>query len=72
MKVSIEKGMLVIRIPANTKSPALSATQKTRSVASSHGNKETDLLVKGLPVYVGINAYIYAKPKGSSGTEDEE
>lgn len=43
--------------------PALSPTGKTRGVASSHGNKETDVKVQGQPLYVGVNAYIYANPR---------
>jgi hypothetical protein len=57
MKVSIEKGELVIRIPMN-KTPEPSSTGKTLSVASSHGNRETEVKVNGKPVIVGINAYI--------------
>lgn len=61
MEVTIEgKGSdktLVIRIKMNAK-PTPSASGKTLSVASSHGNKETDAEVDGKPVVVGLNAYI--------------
>jgi hypothetical protein len=36
-----------------------SATGKTMVVASSHGNKETEVQVQGQPVFVGVNAYLY-------------
>jgi hypothetical protein len=58
MKVTIEKGELVIRIPIQE--PAPSASGKTLVVASSHGNQVTTAQVNGKPVYVGINAYIQA------------
>jgi hypothetical protein len=28
-------------------------------VASSHGNKETEVLIEGKPVVVGVNAYVH-------------
>lgn len=58
MKVTIEKGELVIRIPMQEPTP--SASGKTLVVASSHGNQQTTANVNGKPVYVGINAYIRA------------
>lgn len=59
MKVTIEKGELVIRIPMTK--PTLSPSGKTYSVASSHGNKQTDAVIteKGFgPITVGLNAYV--------------
>ncbi len=58
LTASIEGEFLVIRVPLNPK-PTPSATGKTLVVASSHGNKETEVQVQGKPVYVGINAYIH-------------
>jgi hypothetical protein len=49
---------LVIKIPLNP-TPVRSATGKTLVVASSHGNKQTELEVQGQPVFVGVNAYIH-------------
>ena len=49
--------VLVIRVPLNP-TPTRSATGKTLVVASSHGNKETEVQVQGKTVYVGVNAYI--------------
>jgi len=48
----------VIRVPLNSK-PVLSGSGKTLVVASSHGNKQTQLEIQGKPVHVGVNAYIY-------------
>ena len=57
------KGNLVITIPADKKAKVVSASGKTRRVASSQGNKPTELKVEGQNVVVGLNAYIYAVPK---------
>jgi hypothetical protein len=59
MNVKIENGNLVITIPVNP-TPVLSATGKTKIVASSHGNMATTAVVDGKPVIVGVNAYIKA------------
>jgi hypothetical protein len=59
MKVTIEKGELVIRIPMQQPTP--SSSGKTLVVASSHGNQVTAAIVNGKPVYVGLNAYIKAQ-----------
>lgn len=56
MKVTIENGELVIRMPMGTPQP--SASGKTLVVASSRGNKTTDCIVDGKPVTIGVNAYI--------------
>ncbi len=56
MKVTIEKGELVIRIPM-AKTPQRSASGKTLVVASSHGSQVTEAKVDGCPIIVGINAY---------------
>jgi len=58
LTASIEGDFLVIRVPMNP-TPTRSATGKTMVVASSHGNKETEVEVQGKPVFVGVNAYIY-------------
>jgi hypothetical protein len=58
LTASIEDGFLVIRVPMNG-TPVPSVTGKTLVVASSHGNKETEVQVQGRPVFVGVNAYIY-------------
>ncbi len=56
----IEGNELVIRVPMNEK-PEKSASGKTLVVASTHGNKETDCVVQGKKVIVGLNAYIPIK-----------
>lgn len=62
LKASIEKGAkgkgdtLVIRIPMQTPTP--SSTGKTLVVATSHGNQETDVMVDGMALKIGVNAFI--------------
>jgi len=51
---------LVLRIPSSAK-PEKSASGKTLVVASTYGNKETDCVVDGKKVIVGVNAYILKK-----------
>ena len=58
LTAAIEGEFLVIRVPMNPK-PTPSSTGKTLVVASSHGNKETEVEIQGKPVYVGVNAYIH-------------
>ena len=58
LTASIEGEYLVIRVPLNP-TPVRSATGKTMVVASSHGNKETEVQVDGKPVFVGVNAYVH-------------
>lgn len=62
MKVSIEKNELVIRIPMTE--PTTSPSGKTESVASSHGNQKTGVMLPkdGREIIIGLNAYV--KPKG--------
>ena len=57
MEASIENGQLVIRIDLNNP-PVPSATGKTLVVASSRGNIQTDVIVEGKNVTIGLNAYI--------------
>ena len=56
MKVTIEGNELVIRVEMTKPTP--SATGKTLSIASSHGNQPTTATVNGRPVIIGLNAYI--------------
>lgn len=56
MQAEIKNGNLIITIPITT--PTLSASGKTFSVASSHGNQPTAATVDGKPVIIGLNAYI--------------
>jgi hypothetical protein len=58
LTAAIEDGCLVIRVPLNP-TPVRSATGKTLVVASTHGNKQTEVEVGGKPVIVGLNAYVY-------------
>jgi hypothetical protein len=60
VKVTIEGGELVIRLPLHNP-PAPSASGKTLVVASTRGNQRTEAVVNGQPVIIGVNAYI-ARP----------
>ena len=57
MKATIEGKELVIRIPMQTP-PQPSASGKTLVVASTRGNKTSDVTVDGKQVVIGLNAYI--------------
>jgi hypothetical protein len=57
VKVTIENGELVIRLPVN-KPPVLSGGGKTLIVATTGGNEKTDVVVDGQRVVVGATAYI--------------
>lgn len=57
MKVEIKGKDLVITIPFSD-NPAPSASGKTLVVASSRGNRETNVKVNGMNVVIGLNAYI--------------
>ena len=52
----IEGNRLIII--ADLETPTPSASGKTLVVASTHGNKETDVMIDGKPVIIGVNAYI--------------
>jgi len=56
MKVELKNGHLVITIPVTDPTP--SSTGKTYTVASSHGNQPTTVMIEGKPVICGVNAYI--------------
>jgi len=60
MHAELKDGNLILTIPVES-NPRPSATGKTLVVASSHGNQPTAVTVQGKPVYVGLNAYIYAR-----------
>lgn len=49
---------LVITVPLQPATP--SASGKTKVVASSRGNVQTEVKIDGKPVIVGVNAYIHA------------
>ena len=63
LTVTREGDMLVIRIPIEKATP--SASGKTLVVASTRGNKKTDVQIDGKDLYLGVNAYVYAEPKGT-------
>jgi len=45
-------------ITADLETQTPSASGKTLVVASTRGNKETDVVIDGTPVIIGLNAYI--------------
>lgn len=57
MHAEIKDGNLIITLPVNP-NPAPSASGKTLVVATSSGNKATNVMVNGKPVTIGVNAYI--------------
>ena len=60
MKATIEKDMLVVRIPLTTPTP--SSTGKTLLVSTTHGGKVAEgLTIGGKPVTISLNAFIPAK-----------
>ncbi len=63
LMVTREGDMLVIRLALKTPTP--SASGKTLVVASTRGNQKTDLRIDGKDLYLGVNAYVYAEPKGT-------
>jgi hypothetical protein len=58
LTASVEGEYLVIRVPMNAK-PTPSSTGKTLVVATSHGNKQTEVEIDGKPLFVGVNAYVH-------------
>ena len=52
----IEGNKLIIT--ADLEAPTPSASGKTLVVASTRGNKPTDVMINGKPVIIGLNAYI--------------
>jgi hypothetical protein len=59
MTTTIEDGTLVIRIPID--GVHLSASGKSKVIATTHGNARTEAQYDGKPVTVGVNAYVSAK-----------
>lgn len=59
MTVKVEGTNLVITIPMNT-SPKASASGKSLVLATTGGNKVTDLEIAGKKVVVGLNVYVPA------------
>jgi hypothetical protein len=51
----IEGSKLIIT--ADLETPTPSASGKTMVVASTRGNKETDVMIDGKPLIIGLNAY---------------
>lgn len=58
LKAELKDGKLVLTLDAETTSPPDSASGKSKVVASTRGNVQTSLQVKGKNLTVGVNAYI--------------
>lgn len=56
MDVKIVDGKLIITIEMQKPTP--SASGKTLVVATTHGNMQTECLVEGKNLVIGLNAYI--------------
>jgi len=56
IEVKIEDNKLIITIELQKPTP--SASGKTLVVATTHGNTQTDCIIEGKPVIIGLNAYI--------------
>ena len=63
LTITREGDTLVIRLAIKAATP--SASGKTLVVASTRGNQKTDLKIEGKDLYLGVNAYVYAVPKGA-------
>ena len=69
MKVTTEGNEIVIRIPIPD-TLERSNSGKTLVVASTHGNTKLDIQIKGRPVFLGLNAYIYPQDKRATATQE--
>lgn len=58
MTATMSKGKLTIVIDCDEKAAKVSASGKSRIVASTNGNQVTEVSVDGKNVVVGLNAYI--------------
>ncbi len=54
----IKDGKMVLTLDVEEKDPPKSASGKSRVVASTRGNVQTSLQIKGQNVTIGVNAYI--------------
>ncbi len=58
MKVTLEKGEIVIRIPANEKPYTPSKSGKTLTIAGTEGFTKTDLMIDGKAASVNLHVCI--------------
>jgi len=73
MKVTIDEKRKVLTIELPLISPLKpSGSGRTLLAASSLGNKETEVIINDQPLYVGVNAYIYADPKSGPKNKEKE
>lgn len=57
MKATVKGTTLILEIPISKKP---SASGKSIVIATTGGNKESELQIDGKPVIIGVNAYIKA------------
>jgi hypothetical protein len=55
--VKIEGSKLFIEL--DLEKPTESKSGKTIIIASTHGQKVTDIMIDGKPLVIGVNAFIY-------------
>ena len=58
LEAELKDGKLVLTLDVETKDPPMSASKKSRVVASTRGNVQTSLQVQKKNVTIGVNAYI--------------
>lgn len=61
VKVEVDGKYLRIKIPLQKAEGSKSG--KTMVVATTHGNRETEAEIDGKKIFLGLNAYYYAKEK---------
>lgn len=61
--LTIDHNKKSITIVMPLEEPRLSKSGNTYLIGGTRGNIQTDAVVNGKPVFVGINAYIYAAEK---------
>lgn len=58
MQARIDGSNLIITVPVNPTPTPSKSSGKTLIVATTSGNRPTDVLVQGKPLTVSVNAYI--------------
>ena len=55
MTTEIKDNKIIITLPIE---PSISASGKSLVVASTKGNKTTNVMYEGKPITIGVNAYV--------------
>lgn len=71
MKVTVDekKHLLIVEVPLISP-PRPSGSGRTLLVATTAGNKESEVVINNQNVIVGLNAYIYATAKGEKAAKE--